>query len=413
MSTTLLCAATTFLLSPQDTSRGRIELAPTALLDASRSVPVLAMTSSAVLAPGADAGIIAVHGIPAHVTWISHDPVKSAWGVLRSTKLPDSLAGVQWIAATKDVDGDGSEDVYIGFKAPRSLGDCQGVALFSGAKGNVINYLVEPSSRVTLMGASKQASALTGVLYCLRGEALEGASSIDEYFISKPVPASNSNLSALAAIKVNPGSMQMALLGDVNRDGVTDVATVARDLDVPRRPSISILSPTDGRVIRQLGLGLASQCLDAAERLAIVGLDDLNGDSVDDYAVVGHRVYGSGCLSVINGASGQPLMIVKSPSSEDMQGGFGEVVVSVNDVDGDSISEVLVANPTEVGERGVIGAVYLVSSKSGSILDSLLGERDMDDLGSRMAVLWDPSGKRSPFVAVTIRGTVRVLTVTK
>jgi hypothetical protein len=203
------------------------------------------------------------------------------------------------------------------------------------------------------------------------------------------------------------------LLGDLDGDQIPEVAMSALMSADKIERGITILSSRSGAVLRSHRMEAVDKCLESAAEFRVVGLEDLNGDGVCEYAYVGVQALGGGCISVRDGANGAALGLIRSPPSESLGAGFGATLVCVNDADADGWADLLVANPTEVNDSGVVGAVFLVSSRSGKVLASAFGEKDMADLGTLLLSARDKRGKRLPLAIATEGSRLRALHLLK
>ena len=104
----------------------------------------------------------------------------------------------------------------------------------------------------------------------------------------------------------------------------------------------------------------------------LVSLPDLNSDTVADVAVSAPGENGGrGRVYVMNGATlSSAIRTLSSPNAE-ANGQFGQIVLSVPDADGDTLDDLLITAPDEtVGGFAKAGRVYLMSSADGSLIHS-------------------------------------------
>jgi hypothetical protein len=165
-------------------------------------------------------------------------------------------------------------------------------------------------------------------------------------------------------------------IGDVDRDGVTDVV-VSATTNPPlgsTRGKLYVYSGRSGRLLwRRDG-----------ERGWVLGTSveaagDVDRDGVPD-VVAGAP--GAGLALVLSGRDGREIRRLAGDSAE---GYFGAAVAGLGDVDGDGFGDVVVgASATGVKLRGA-GRVIVFSGRTGARLLTLDGERENDAFGSAVA----------------------------
>ncbi|MEO8045591.1 MAG: FG-GAP-like repeat-containing protein [Spartobacteria bacterium] len=187
----------------------------------------------------------------------------------------------------------------------------------------------------------------------------------------------------------------LVTLGDVNADGVPDLAVAApfqdgdfvsteRSYGKPQNVGkifildganftlLNILTDPEFAVVQDLHFGgqLGSS-------LAVVG--DLDGDGVNDLvAGVPHHVAepesdeslkNAGKALVFSGQSGSLLLTLTDPTAEE-DGKMGTAVAGIGDVDGDGTADLLVGAPgKDFGDDlSNVGLAYVYSGKTGSVI---------------------------------------------
>jgi hypothetical protein len=123
------------------------------------------------------------------------------------------------------------------------------------------------------------------------------------------------------------------------------------------------------------------------------GAGDANGDGRGDVLVGTESL-----LSVISGATGQPLYSIPA----DAPGDFDRAIAfPVSDLDGDGRDEIVVAAP-HADPEGLVdaGALYLFSGATGQRLRAVPGVAAEGQFGASAALLGDVNGDGRPEVVV-------------
>jgi hypothetical protein len=132
---------------------------------------------------------------------------------------------------------------------------------------------------------------------------------------------------------------------------------------------------------------------------SVCTVGDLDGDEIPDFAV-GASAAGAGTSSVgevrfCSGRDGSTLRAVRGPLTP-RTFGLGERLAPAGDVDGDGVEDVLVSTWDD-------GPVYVLSSRSGACLRTLLHQRPghyLDGFGDSIALAGDVDGDGIPDYAV-------------
>jgi len=123
---------------------------------------------------------------------------------------------------------------------------------------------------------------------------------------------------------------------------------------------------------------------------SLAGLPDLDGDSVRDYALL-DLANGTRVIRVYSGASGTELFnITASQLGSDL---LGYVFGGAGDIDGDGVPELLISSENYPYFEGTVSAV---SGVDGSVLLSVYGGSDHDELGAAVAGIDDVDGDGTP-----------------
>jgi hypothetical protein len=173
-------------------------------------------------------------------------------------------------------------------------------------------------------------------------------------------------------------------IGDVDGDGVNDVATSAPTKDVGGKSAgrIYVYSTKSGRLLwsadgapgDQLGNGLEAA-------------GDTNGDGVPD-VIAGAP--GGGYARVYSGRDGRVLLTFRA---EDRNDQFGQHADGAGDLDGDGFADLIVGAPANNAGGAGAGRAYVYSGKTGRLLLTLTGERAGDGFGAAVAGFSDRTNR--------------------
>lgn len=189
-------------------------------------------------------------------------------------------------------------------------------------------------------------------------------------------------------------------LGDVNGDGVRDFAGGAfmfggQDASSYERGAAGIFSGRNGEVL----LGWTGRSPLDRLGFSICALGDVNGDGIDDVATGAiqsgwHGDYaGPGYVAIHSGADANPLAVLEGAA---LGAQFGWMVESVGDRNGDGVAELLVGAPAaftawdeKLGRRGV---VHLFSGDDWKEMATFEGLEVDDQFGASAVSLGDLNG---------------------
>lgn len=143
---------------------------------------------------------------------------------------------------------------------------------------------------------------------------------------------------------------------------------------------------------------------------ALAGIGDVDGDKTADLVVgaEGDSIGDSnpGRAYLFSGSDGSLLRTFESPNPES-SGLFGSVVASIEDVNGDSVPDVIVtADGEAVGESFSAGRVYLFSGADGGLLQTFESPNpeSYGKFGTSAVGVGDTDGDERPDVLVGARG---------
>ena len=376
--------------------------------------PLLALASVSSPAPNKALAVAVVHGQPASISVYESSLEAVEWRNTRRMELASDLGDVRWLSSAGDADSDGVQDFYVGSKRRECTAGVSMLLLVSGASGKALRKLVVADEGDCVVNIIPIGKASVGVLS--RRLILNGGPQARRMELSVFSSGTSTLMRLFDAIPDSATHDGCWLVGDLDGDMAPEIvynASRAAATD-SEAPSFECYGTAGAKVLREFRQTRGT-CAGTRTSLGPVpcALDDLNMDGVDEYAFRSPGPLGTGCADVFHGVSGELMCTIRSPASEDLSPGFPACLEGITDIDGDGSGEIVISNPSEVSDKGVVGAVFVYSSKSGSLLGSVLGDRDMMDLGRLLVVLRDPGGVKLPLVAVTAGQGVRIVRVVK
>ncbi|MBT3221625.1 MAG: hypothetical protein HN348_21295 [Proteobacteria bacterium] len=181
--------------------------------------------------------------------------------------------------------------------------------------------------------------------------------------------------------------------GDVNGDGVPDLAVGAPYTDDDAGTAYLVLGPSGGTIDLQLAAAQMHGSKWQTAGWSLSGVGDANGDGKDDL-LVGAPDWDAGAYLVLGPMSGDSHL---SDAEAVVTGEFTTgTSVSGGDTDGDGIADLLIGAPERgLGQKG--SAFLLLGPVSGTVkLNSadaqLKGEEDLDHAGSAVSMAGDVNG---------------------
>jgi FG-GAP repeat len=148
---------------------------------------------------------------------------------------------------------------------------------------------------------------------------------------------------------------------------------------------------------------------------ALACLGDVNGDGVPDLAVwepdeayINFGTASAGRVMLVSGADGQPLLTIRSPTTQPHTH-FGLALAGMSDVNGDDVPDLAIGAPGQAADEdhsATQGQVFLISGAHGKVLRTLeppLPQADAQ-FGYALARLGDVNGDGVPDLAVGAPG---------
>lgn len=334
-----------------------------------------------------------------------------AAAVLRATVIPistpTSVAGARFgesVAGLGDVNGDGVGDLIIG--APGA----DRVFMLSGATLAVLRTMVDPNGTGNLFGHTvANAGDVNG-------------DGVDDIAVGAPGPVpgplplpcalppcpppdpafgrafifSGSNGALIHTLIPSDEfagfGVSVASLGDVNGDGVPDVAVGMVPTGSPSSIGrVYAFSGSNGAVLWEVDEPGGKQFPSFGERLASIG--DLNGDGRRDLLVSApfHDVNPdpnvfvlAGRVYLVSGVTGAILRTHADPTPAD-QDLFGSGIAAVGDQNGDGFEDYA------IGEAGK-GIVHLINGKTGASAGTISAPAGVASFGFTIAEVGDQNG---------------------
>ncbi|MCA8973907.1 MAG: protein kinase, partial [Planctomycetes bacterium] len=200
----------------------------------------------------------------------------------------------------------------------------------------------------------------------------------------------------------------VAMIDDVDGDGVLDFAAGMPTKESGQRGRAFVCSGADGKVLHQLAIEQDG----GATGSLVAGLGDVDGDGAKDFLVTDGGGLGTGTATVFSGRTMQELFTFTGSSAT---ANFGFRAAALGDVDGDDHGDFAITAPGISHPHENRGEVAVISGRTGKLLHLLRGEQRGEGFGIAICALpyWRDDGR--PALAISAarggpsgRGYVRI-----
>jgi VCBS repeat protein/FG-GAP repeat protein len=193
----------------------------------------------------------------------------------------------------------------------------------------------------------------------------------------------------------------VAMLGDVDGDGICDLAVGSWYPASTFEGAAYVYSGATGTLIRRIDGDQANEGLG----FSLAALNDVDGDGVPDLAIGApwstEAGGARGRVCVYSGATGA---LVWFQPSQGYLAQLGYSMARVGDVDGDGADDFVAGAPYLNNSPQVnVGAAYLFSGRTGTVLYTWFGNEDNLKLGIASGFAGDANGDGIPDVAVAAK----------
>lgn len=176
---------------------------------------------------------------------------------------------------------------------------------------------------------------------------------------------------------------QFDVCGDCDGDGLRDLVVGAPGYGGNGEGKVWILSGATGAELRSH----VGPSIDMGLGRIVIGLGDVDGDGVDDYAISARRGINSGRVDVRSGRTGALVFRRDGTSAQNV----GIYIARASDLDGDGLDDILISR---VGAGD--GYVEAWSPDTGVLIWSVAGLSPVDYFGRRTAEVGDQNADGVP-----------------
>jgi hypothetical protein len=338
-----------------------------------------------------------------------------ALGDLNGDRVPDFAVA----APFQDGDFDATQ---VGYGKPQNVGK---IFLVDGANLSILNELNDPEfEQVQLQHFGGQLGASMAAVADVNGDGITDLVAGVPHHLQNPGDTSVINAGEAFVFSGSDGALLLTLsdptaeedgkmgtavagLGDIDADGTPDIAVGVPGKDIGGEEGglanvglVYLFSGKTGALIRTLNHpDFEGAEAGAAFGTALANAGDVDGDSVSDVLI---GAPGEGRVFVYSGKTGNILFDIESPVTEDLHS-FGAAVAGGKDFDGDAKLDFVVGSPNRDGFRG---AAYIFNGSNGSLQRTLLPKhrQTFAKFGTSVCVSSDLNGDRRPDVAVGAPG---------
>lgn len=303
---------------------------------------------------------------------------------IRTLESPSPKSGGNFgleVSSVPDLDNDGVADVLVGTSTEETTGTGKGrVHVFSGATGSLVYTLTSPNPETSGVFPSFGGS-VTGtddIDGDGRGDILVGARAEDTgdagraYLFSG---ASGDTLRSFSSPNAETNGyfgFRVASVPDADGDSVPDLIIGAHTEDanaLTNAGRVYLFSGDTGALLHTfLSPTPTSNGLFGRD---IEGIPDVDGDGRGDVIIGASREATGGRVYVFSGNTGSLIHTIDTPNTV-AAGSFGGAVGVVTDVNGDSISDILIGATGEYDGLTLTGRAYVFSGATGELLSDIL-----------------------------------------